>query len=537
MGRADPPHARTLPNPSMPTSPPPSEEPSKEAYLAQSGGDSLADRIGMMVGSQFLSAAIGLAQSLLIVRLLPKAEYGTLALVNMLLSTGRDIGMIAMPDSILFFVPKLREGQMIGLVRQSQRLLFGLSCLVSAVLITLGFFPSLFLEGKPGLLALLMVASASLLIGMPASIYANVFVATGRHRNAAGIGLFLTIVSASAALIPAALGWPIFWILALQIGVALLRLLLSEYLLRQLFQIKNQEPFPGGPKAQLRYVLPLAFTQIVGLFNQRADKFIVGLFFGAAAFAEFSVSAQELPLVSILPYSVASAMLPQLVASIDKGPTRLQGARDAVVLWHAGIRKVTLIMLPLSTFLLLLAEPLMHLLYGAAYRGAAACFRVYTSLLPLRVTAYSILLLAFGQTALMLRAQLYGIVVNVVCIVVLLSSIGLLGAPLAAVLTQVFIISYLLSRVDKVAQLGLAKIFPWKYYFKVAAISIISSVPLIIAIVFLPAGTPPGLLIGVGAIVFLSLYLLLINSFNVLAPEDKAYLSRWLKLEPLRKPS
>jgi hypothetical protein len=54
--------------------------------LAKSSHDGIshADRVGLVVGGQFVSAIIGLVQGILFVRLLDKSSYGTLSLVLLL---------------------------------------------------------------------------------------------------------------------------------------------------------------------------------------------------------------------------------------------------------------------------------------------------------------------------------------------------------------------------------------------------------------------------------------------------------------------
>ena len=495
---------------------------------------SLADLIGIVVGSQFLTTLIGLAQSLLVVRLVAKAEYGSYAFVMALAGTGRELGLLAIPDSLLYFAPKLGRPQLAGLVRQSMRLLAGLGLLVGGLLASLSLAPDLFLEGRSGLTRLLLLASLTVVVAMPASVYGNAFVATENHRRMAGISMVVTVLGAACTLVPAFfLPHPVEWIVGLQTVTTAVRFALSEWVWRGL-QTGPTEPFPGGVRAQLAYVLPLAVTRFAALFNQRLDRFIVGIFFAATEFADFAVGAQELPLVSILPYTVASMMLPKLV-ELYGAPDRLAGARAAVELWHSGIRKTTLVMVPIAAFFLVAAEPLMHLLYGAKYVGAAVPFRIYSSLLLLRVTGYGIMLMAFGQTALILRVQIAGMVFNVAASLLLLPKVGMIGAPLAAVSTQVFMIVFLLVRIERVAKVGLRGIFPWSHYGRVALATAVAVAPLGAGLVLLGGRLHPGVLLAVGLPVVVAIFLPVATALGTLTPEDRAYVGRWLRLEPLRK--
>jgi O-antigen/teichoic acid export membrane protein len=498
---------------------------------------SLADRIGLVVGSNFVTAGVGMAQGLLLVRLLSKPDYGAWSFAMMLFGTGRDLGLFAVPDSILYFAPKITPSETRGLVRQSMRLLLGLALVVGAIFAALALAPHAFLDGRRGLGTVMLLLATATLFLFPSSVYASAFIATDNHRAAAGVNTLLTFTQTLGLVIPAALGVRLEILVAIYAANAGLKLVLLEIVFRRVFAGTKTAPFPGGVRAQLRYAGPLAMTKFAGIFNKQLDKFVVGLFFSAAAFADFAVGATELPLVSILPYSIASLMLPKLVELVEKGTTRTEGARDAVKLWHAGIDKATIVMLPIAGFLLVEAVPFVEVLYGSKYQAAALPFRIYTSLLPLRVTAYGMMLLAFGQSGQILRVQIYGMFVNVAACFALLPLLGMIGAPIAAIGTQMFMIVYLLMRIDAVAEVGVRGIFPYRFYGKTALAVLGALVPLIAARA-IPGvralGVPAPIELAVAAVVFIALYLALADRAGVLGAEDKAFVGRWLRLEPLR---
>lgn len=494
---------------------------------------SLADRIGMIAGGQLVTTAIGLAQGILLVRLIPKADYGALSFVLVLAATARDLLQLNLPESILYFAPPLRTAELKGLVRQSMLLLLGVGALVLLGFVAAGLRPSLFLDGREGLGPLLLLAGLINVLAFPTSVFGPLFVATDNHRRTAGISLVTTLVSAAGSLLPAALGMPVIWIVGAQLGTTALRFALSYAAYARLFGGVHAAPFPGGARAQLAYALPLAATRFAGLINQKLDKVVVGLFFSAGLFAEFSIGSQELPLVGILPYTVASTMLPQLVERYHAGARGPEGARSAIELWHAGIRKTSLVMLPIAAFQLIEAESLMRVLYGDAYAAAAVPFRIYGALLPLRVTAFGIMLMAFGLTQAVLRIQIAGVIFNVAASFALLPTIGMVGAPLAAVLTQVVIIALIVWRIEAVARVGLRGMFPWAHYGRTALAAVLAGAPLVAALVALPR-LHPGVHLGAGAAVYLALYLAAAQRIGSFAPEDRAFVARWLRLEPLR---
>ncbi|WP_437299516.1 oligosaccharide flippase family protein [Sorangium sp. So ce426] len=526
------------PAPVEPSAPSRAPEVARAAKAApgpgEAQGTSLADRIGMIVGGQVVNTLIVLVQGIVVVRLLGKAEYGVLAFATMLFVTGRDFALLYLPESFLYFAPKVTRAELRGLVRQSMLLLVGLGALSALAFSVFALVPSVFLDGREGVTQLLLLIGLMSVIAYPASVFSPLFIATNNHRKSAGLALVVTLSNAASAIVPAALGCSIAWIVAAQCAAQALRLWLSYRLYARLFQDIAPAPFPGGVRAQLAYALPLSVTRFAGLFNQKLDKFVIGLFFSAGLYAEFAVGSQELPLVGVLAYSVASTMLPDLVARVEGGRTPAEGARAAIDLWHSGVRKTTLIMLPIAVFLLLFAEPLMRAIYGDAYAGAAVPFRIYSALLPLRVTAYAIPLMAFGKTPMILRIQVLSMVFNAAANLVLLPTVGMVGAPLSAVLTQVLVIALTVACIARFSGVGLRGVFPWGHYGRVAATAIVAAAPLAALLLTGATDRRPALCLALCAPLYAGLYLAAARVTGALAPEDRAFVARWLRLEPLR---
>ncbi|WP_437871330.1 oligosaccharide flippase family protein [Sorangium sp. So ce363] len=526
------------PAPVEPSAPSRAPEVARAAKAApgpgEAQGTSLADRIGMVVGGQVVNTLIVLVQGIVVVRLLGKAEYGVLAFATMLFVTGRDFALLYLPESFLYFAPKVTRAELRGLVRQSMLLLVGLGALSALAFSVFALVPSVFLDGREGVTQLLLLIGLMSVIAYPASVFGPLFIATNNHRKSAGLALIVTLSNAASAIVPAALGCSIAWIVAAQCAAQALRLWLSYRLYARLFQDVAAAPFPGGVRAQLAYALPLSVTRFAGLFNQKLDKFVIGLFFSAGLYAEFSVGSQELPLVGVLAYSVASTMLPDLVARVENGRTPEEGARAAIDLWHSGVRKTTLIMLPIAVFLLLFAEPLMRAIYGDAYAGAAVPFRIYSALLPLRVTAYAIMLMAFGKTSMILRIQVLSMAFNAAANLVLLPTVGMVGAPLSAVLTQVLVIALTVACIARFSGVGLRGVFPWGHYGRVAATAIVAAAPLAAFLLTGATDRRPALCLALCAPLYAGLYLVAARVTGALAPEDRAFVARWLRLEPLR---
>lgn len=500
---------------------------------------SVADRVGLIVGSNALINGVDILQGILLVRLMAKAEYGAWSFAMVVFGTTRDLGLLALPESILYFAPNLEPAHVRGLVRQSALLLFGLGVVASAILAGVGF-ASLGTGAAGGLDAwrvLLPLALASLCV-FPMSAYGSAFVATNNHRAGAGARSFVALLRAGALLVAAGLGASLPVLASIYAANAAAGLAVNEWVFRKVFAGARTARFPAGIRAQLRYALPIASTKVTGILSRQLDKLVVGFFFGSATFAEFSVGARELPLVTVLPYSIASTILPMLVSTRTSAADAVSGARGALKLWHASIEKATIVMLPVAGFVLLEAVPLMEVVYGSGYAAAATPFRIYALLLPVRVTSYGIMLLALGESGSVFRIHLVSAVFNVVASLALVHVLGPAGPAAATVASTMFVIVCMLYRIHSFVRVGLRGIFPFAFYGRTAMCVLVALIP-VLAFRWLvrveSVHLPPVGEVVVALPLFAASYLALASRMRVLGAEDKAFVLRWLRLEPLRR--
>src|SRR5262249_25893745 len=115
----------------------------RASAAARSPVELLADRIAVVIGSDAVSSVMSLAEQVLLVRLLDKTEYGTWSFLMVLLGTGRDAALASIPESILYFAPKLAPAELRGLARQSMRILAVFALAVACAFVALALVPPL----------------------------------------------------------------------------------------------------------------------------------------------------------------------------------------------------------------------------------------------------------------------------------------------------------------------------------------------------------------------------------------------------------
>ncbi len=518
---------------------------------AEAKGQRLSLLVGAVVFGRLVVSLLDAAKAFLLVRLLTKGDFGSYSLLSTLLATAVGVGAFALPDGMLYFLPRLPPGAQRSYVRQAMAILALIGGALGLGFLALSALPGLQPSGHGPLEVPLRLLALAVALELPAQIGTRFLIGLGQHRISAIQGMALSLAANGAVLLTALAGGGLDALLLVTALTALGRLLVVEVLVRRSFIGVTAAPSGHSVRAQLAYALPLWLTSATGLLNKHVSTTTLGYLLPAAVFADYAVGGQELPFVPMLAYSVATAMAPTFSGLYAAAPDKVEGAREVLALWRTGIDKVAAVMLPVFVFCLILAEPLIALLYGEPFLGAVAPFRVFLLLLPLRVTAYGIVPMALGQPRAVLQAQAGGAVCNALVLGGLALSLvnggaggqaatavdhrqAMVVAAMGSVLAQVVVIGWLLRTIGHAAALPAHRVFPLRSYGVRAGCALAAGV-----VLALPWPPPPddagarALLLVAQAIAYLGCYLALGARFGAISVDDRRYLWRWLRLEPL----
>jgi O-antigen/teichoic acid export membrane protein len=248
----------------------------------------------------------------------------------------------------------------------------------------------------------------------------------------------------------------------------------------------------------LAYGLPLALTQLAGRLGFQIDRLVVSAKYSPAEFAIYAVGAVDIPIAVVVQQAVNSVLVPALSRLHAEGD--LSGIAR---LWQAAIRKTSLIMLPLFAFLMLMADSVVHVLYGSAFAGSVPIFRAYLFLVPLRVVTYALITQAVGKTSINFSASLVLLAANAVFAVSLVFPLGTLGPAIATPLASVVAAAYYLVRLRSVLGLKIADLLPWRLLLANLGVSFAAAAPLL-ALFAVPLS--PFVRLALGALMFLPAY-------------------------------
>ncbi len=507
----------------------------------------LSAQVGAVVFGRILVSLINSLKVFLLVRLMTKDDYGALAFALTWQATAIGLGLLAVPDSLLYFLPRNKAGVQRSLVHQSLVLLSVVGVLLAGVICLLSLLPAVPPLGQEQMRTALLCIALSVALDLPASVLASFLLGVERHRASSLLAMGLSLLANLALLLPAWAGASTVQILLAYDVMAAIRLSVAWLAWWRVFRGVQPQTFEGGVRRQMTFAIPLALNGLAGLVNRYFGTYVAGWLLGAAVFADFAIGRQELPFVSTIPYAVAVAVLPRLsaLAGGEGGAT----SKDALSLWHGSIERVALIMLPLFAFVFIEAETLLGVLFESRYRSAALPFRITALMLPLRVTSYGTMLVALGRPKAILRSQLAGMAFNALAIGPLIVW-ALMGDPgpelriawicAASAIATWIIVGIMLQAVGREVGVGFWGAFPWPGYLRRFALVAIAAVPLVGWQLFIDEPESVWLqaaLLIVRLLLFAGLYLLLVLRSGFMPPEDRKVLFSWLRLEPLWKKS
>lgn len=462
-------------------------------------------------------------------RVYSKAELAYVTMVLLLYESAMAIGSLGLADAVFYFIGRDPAGARF-VVRQTSALLLAVSLPVIAVTMFAGYVISdAELDLRPALPWLALV----LLIELPTQPAVNQLIATGHARLASGLFVGLAMMRTAALLAPGVIGFDVEYVTAIMAITGLTRLVVHLTIVRKFFPLEKADRRRSWlVKKRLHeilwFALPAGAALIAGKINPQIDKYAVQLMLGAEDLAEYSVAAFELPLITLVPYAVAAVMQARYVRFYMAGD--ITSLRE---LWFASIRKTALLVVPLATMCIALAEELVLVMAKAQYVAAAVPFAIFTIVVLHRIAAYSSILQAVNQTRAVMVSSILLISTNVLLAYPLTKIFGYPGPAISAVAAVAPAWLYVLWRIGAVLGGGIRGALPWRFYFQVLAVGTVCALLVWIGVGLLP--WRPGIRLAVGAGGYLGLFILAGRLLKFIQVEDLEYLGQWLTLRMLKK--
>jgi O-antigen/teichoic acid export membrane protein len=487
-----------------------------------------ARQAGALVLGTTLATLSSALTPLLIVRLIGKADVAKLLSITLVYETLAMLLSLGLSATLLYQVsnrePPARRAVALRIVFCSATLGLAGALLVAAVAAVVALLPAH--VGTPIFrtqLHLTLILAPSLIADLPFRLLPNLLVAEGRARHSAGLQVVRTISLTLATLVPLALQASVATVIVVYAIVRWAFALVLFWELHQLYGHVPRAPSPITWRELFAFALPLGATEQLGQINAQLDRWLVLLVLPNMRFADYQAGAWQVPIVGTIAYSVGAAYTPELV--------RLFQAKEpyaALEIWGRSIRKVALVVVPVTMALVVGADELMPLMFTKAYASAAVIFRWYSVLTFLRVASFGNVILAAGRPGYVVRAAALGLFYNALFGIPLVLTVGFVGPAMGAAFAFVLHVATYVFFIARSAEVPVRRVFPVGGYLRVLALGLVAGAVGFGVKAVLAA--PAALLLAVEVVTVVGVFLALASVTRTIEKSDWAYVKDWVRL-------
>jgi len=466
--------------------------------------------------SQGLSQATTIVLGIILVRLISQQDLGTYRQV--LLVYGFLAGIIAvnLDSSLYYFLPKYGRESHRRILLQTLLLSFFFAGIIAAVMF-LGASSIARIMNNPELASLLKIFFLYPFLERVIAIIPSYLISTDRAIRAGFYTVVSTVGRISAVVIAVLLGYEttgIFWAIILVTAILAIAGVID---IVRLIAPGEWKIDVNLVRMQFQYIWPLWITSTLGIVSVQLDKLLISIFFDPKVYAVYSCGAMELPVVALITSSVSTAMMPNLVVLGEQGKFK-----DALHLWHEGIRKCSLIIFPCFAFFIFISRDFMVCLYGSDYAMAAWPFRIYLFCLPIRIAVYATLFRAFGMTSVIAISAGISLVTNVVFSLGLAwlgkgTFLSYIGPSAGMTIANFALVGYCLIQLCRIAGVNFLQVMRWKELGFLLGLSVLCG--LLMFSIPLPA-VPLVVKIVVQALIFISLLMGMVHVTKILKEDE-----------------
>ncbi len=204
-------------------------------------------------------------------------------------------------------------------------------------------------------------------------------------------------------------------------------------------------------KAQVGNALPFGIGGITAIVQNDMHSYFVSHYFDSATFAIYAVGCFQLPLLSMLATSFASALNPELAKQKE-----VNDYRAIINLWMDVIRKLAIIFVPTFALLLVLRREFITLLFTANYAGSVPIFAINLITVLLGISVHLHILRLFDRLK-FFRLKLYLALIPVTwgALYLGLHTGGLVGVAVAVACIQTLDAGITLAMINR--ELGMSR--------------------------------------------------------------------------------
>ena len=472
-------------------------------------------KAGIVLISNIITATNQAIILIVLARLVSKDILGDVLKLIMIYKTAVLLGNFGFNDNPYYFLPKLKPSSWGAFLYQCMRILFMSG--LAAGLISFVFFWYFFHNVWIGLFFIPIIA-----LELTTSLIPDFLVAAGRVKASSVFNLSLSVLN--VVMISSVCFYFDDKILYLTYGFMvynMVRILFTAALIGKTLR-RHRDALPDNLlREQLSFGIPLGLSSLTLRLNKQVDNYIVAFFFPSAVFAEYSVGSWEIPMLLKIPYSITTVYLSKYTRLFDE-----QRIAELHEKWLQVGEKIIFLIVPITSFFLIFANELIHAAFGSEFQQAVVVFQIYTLTLYTRISSYSGLLKSFGETRFILNQSILIIVLNFVFNVIGVNMIGLYGAPIGTLLSNLVTLVIALRRISSILHVPMAGLLPYRFHFYTTSTSLLLAVLVKFGLMYLTSNA--FVILIAGAIIFVPSFLLAASFLKIMKNEDWNFLMEFV---------
>jgi O-antigen/teichoic acid export membrane protein len=420
-------------------------------------------RIGWLTLGEGVARTGQVLSAILLVRFLAPSAWNIIALGLSVYLVAVTIGSLNLEHSILFFLPQLTQHQTNRLLHQTVNLLrlSGFVCGAGIVLVQAS-------TGVLGTMGIAVCLACAVACELPTVVMTPTFIARGEERYASMWGSSHALIQFLALMIPTLCG---FGATGIAYGLAasgLIRLTSFTIVFRRYVNGEHVHT-PGLLKRQLYFCAPLGVALAAGVLTRSIDKWLVA-WHEPLKVGIYSIAAFEVPILAVLPYAGGAAIAVSMVTMFHNDQVS-----SAHSVWWNQARMMSLVVVPLTVGLVVIAPELFEILFSHSYRTSVLPFQIFTLIGLHRVTEYGAVLRAAGRSVEIVYSSLILLGSNLVFGYIGLQVHGLVGLTMGSVLAFSIAWVWILIRLKNVFDVSMRHVFPWSAWGSSVVISCVTA--------------------------------------------------------------
>jgi O-antigen/teichoic acid export membrane protein len=419
-----------------------------------------------LMGGRIIGFAATFLIPMILVRTFALEEMGTYRQLFLIFGTLYGIAQFGMAESLYYFLPgQPKAGARLGANSTLILMFFGALCFggltwqadrIATWMKNSALEPLLPWLG--GYLALTLVG-ATIEIAM---------ISRNRHGVAAITFGLSDIARAILLVIPAVVTRDLRWLLVGGIAFATLRLVVGGLFASKEFEGKFV-PDRSLLTRQLAYALPFQLAVLVEVIQLNYHQYAVAYSFDVATFAIYTMGCLHVPASELLAAPAANVMMVRMTEEIRDGRRE-----NVLAVWDDTTRKLLLMMVPLTGFLIVAAHDLIVFLYTETYAASAVIFTLWAAMTVSHAFPTDSVLRVFADTRGILILNIIRLVVVASLIGFAISRFGLIGPVLVSLLAMVLSKGFALVRVCRLMSVKARYIIDWKTAGLSLAVTVLS---------------------------------------------------------------